>query len=309
MTEAPVLDGAGGFARWLTTSDGVRIRAVVWPCEAARGTVLILPGRTEHAEKYAGVAADLGSAGYASAAVDWRGQGLADRLLADGRKGHVGHFSEYQLDLAAFRTAVRAEGLPTPTFMLAHSMGGCIGLRALVDGLQVAAAAFSAPMWGIKVPGDQGMLFAKAFKAAATAGLRARYAPPPASGPVCYLETAPFAGNSLTGDEATWNRVQAMLRADPRLCIAGPTIGWLAEAMAECRALGRLPAPQVPCVTGLGSEERIVDPAAIEARMGTWPAGVLHRVAGGRHELLMESPALRTAFLARIIALFDAQPD
>ena len=41
MTDAPYLgDGpAGGFARWLTASDGVRIRAVLWPCDGARGTV------------------------------------------------------------------------------------------------------------------------------------------------------------------------------------------------------------------------------------------------------------------------------
>jgi len=308
VTDAPVLGSPGGHARWVRASDGVRLRVVFWPGDRVRGTVLICPGRTEHADKFDRLATDLNSAGYAAAAVDWRGQGLADRLLPDARKGHVARFSDYQLDLAAFRTAVRAEGLPAPLFLLAHSMGGCIGLRGLIDGLDVAAAAFSAPMWGIKVPGNQTTLFAGAFKAAAGAGLRARYAPPPATGPVCYVETAPFTANSLTGDEATWDRVQKILRADPRLCIAGPTVGWLAEAMAECRALARLPCPPVPCLTGLGSEERIVDPAAITTRMADWQGGVLHLAEGGRHELLMETAAIRAPFVQRIVALFDAQP-
>lgn len=310
MTAAPCLEDGhgGGHARWLTTADGVRIRAVLWPCPGARGTVLILPGRTEHAEKYGPTAARLAAAGYAAASVDWRGQGLADRLLPDRRKGHVDRFADYQLDLAAFHAAVRAADLPGPLFLMAHSMGGCIGLRGLMQGLDVAAAAFSAPMWGLKVPGGQTGLFAAVFSGLAGAGLRGRYAPPPASGPVCYLESGAFAGNTLTTDRTVWDWMQGQLRATPDLVLAGPTIGWLAEALAEIRALSRLPAPVLPCVTALGGHERIVDPAPIIARMARWPGGELLRVPGAEHEILMESAPLRDRFLARVTALFDAQP-
>ncbi len=310
MIPAPCLEDGhgGGQALWLQTSDGVCIRAVLWPCEGARGTVLILPGRTEHAEKYGPTALRLAAAGYAAAAVDWRGQGLADRLLPDRRKGHVGRFADYQLDLAAVRTAVRAAGLPAPLFLLAHSMGGCIGLRGLVQGLEVAAAAFSAPMWGLKVPGGQMGLFAAVFAGLAGAGLRTLYAPPPASGAICYLETAPFTGNTLTTDRDMWDWMQGQLRANPEIIIAGPTIGWLAQALAEMRALARLPSPPVPCVTALGGHERIVLPSAIEERMARWPGGELIRVPGAEHEILMETDALRDRFLSRAMALFDAQP-
>lgn len=308
MTPAPCLeDGYSGVkALWLTTSDGVRIRVVLWPHPGARGTVLVLPGRTEHAEKYGPTAARLAAAGYASAAIDWRGQGLADRLLPDPRKGHVGRFSDYQLDMDAFRGAVLAAGLPAPLFLLAHSMGGCIGLRSLIRGLDVAAAAFSAPMWGLKVPRGQTGLFSALFGALANAGLRGRYAPPPASGAICHLETGAFADNTLTTDPAVWDWMQGQLRANPELVIAGPTIGWLAEAMAEMQALAQLPSPKVPCVTGVGGHERIVDPDAIEARMARWPAGELIRVPGAEHELLMETATLRDRFLTRVTALFDA---
>ena len=135
------------------------------------GTVLMLPGRTEHAEKYGTTAERLAAAGYASAALDWRGQGLADRLLPDRRKGHVGQFADYQRDLDAFAAAVR-ETLPGPFYLLAHSMGGCIGLRGLMRGLDVAAAAFSAPMWGLDMPGGREGLFTTGFGLAARAGLR-----------------------------------------------------------------------------------------------------------------------------------------
>ena len=308
MTDAPYLgDGpAGGFARWLTASDGVRIRVVLWPCDGARGTVLMLPGRTEHAEKYGPTAARLAAAGYASAAVDWRGQGLAQRLLPDPRKGHVGRFADYQRDLDAFAAAAR-ETLPGPFYLLAHSMGGCIGLRGLMRGLDVAAAAFSAPMWGLDMPGGRTRLFSTVFSVAAMAGLRKAWSPPPATGPVCYLETAPFAGNTLTTDPQVWDWMQGQLRRTPGIALAGPTIGWVAEALADMAALAEMASPAVPCLTGLGGNERIVSKAAIESRMARWPGGELLRVPGAEHELLMESAPMRDAFLGRVLALFDAQ--
>ena len=49
---------AGGHALWVNTSDGVRIRIGLWPA-GEKGTVLLLPGRTEYIEKYGRAAADL----------------------------------------------------------------------------------------------------------------------------------------------------------------------------------------------------------------------------------------------------------
>ena len=117
----------GGYARWLQASDGVQIRVGVWPCSGAKGTVFLMPGRTEYIEKYGRAATDLAQRGYATVSIDWRGQGLADRPLDAQLTGHVDDFGEYQLDMDAVLTCARAEGLPEPWFMLAHSMGGCIG--------------------------------------------------------------------------------------------------------------------------------------------------------------------------------------
>ncbi|MFN4172311.1 MAG: alpha/beta hydrolase, partial [Pseudorhodobacter sp.] len=142
----------GGHAVWLRAADGVRIRLGLWPA-GPKGRVLIFPGRTEYVEKYGPFASDLARAGYGAAAIDWRGQGLADRLAPDPMLGHVGRFSDYQRDMAAVLAHLEATDGEAPRFLLAHSMGGCIGLRALTDGrdggMAVRAAAFSAPMWGI----------------------------------------------------------------------------------------------------------------------------------------------------------------
>src|SRR5687767_6022509 len=74
----------------LKTPDGVTLRYVRWPPPAGRkGTVCIFQGRGESAEKYFETVRDLQARGFAAAIVDWRGQGLSDRALADRRKGYV----------------------------------------------------------------------------------------------------------------------------------------------------------------------------------------------------------------------------
>lgn len=304
MNNAPYLgDGPEtGQATWVQTPDKVQIRAVWWPKDGARGTVFLLPGRTEHAEKYGPTAALLARAGFASTALDWRGQGLAQRLLADPLKGHVGRFSDYQTDLDAWLAA--AAHLPKPWFMLAHSMGGAIGLRGLMRGLPFEAAGFSAPMWGILVPGRRQRGYATLTGIARLVGMGAQYAPAPATGPVVYLETADFEDNSLTTDLETWRWMQGQVRAEPRLNLAGPTLGWLAQALRECLALARLPSPEIPAVTGLGGNERIVDSPAILDRMSRWPGGHLVQIPGAEHELLMAPPKQRDAFLTPVLDLF-----
>jgi lysophospholipase len=117
----------GATCVWLQAG-AARIRVAWWKA-GDKGTVLLLPGRTECVEKYGRAAGDLVARGFSVITIDWRGQGLADRALPDRREGHVGDFSEDQQDLDAMLAEATRAGLPQPWFMLAHSMGGCIGLR------------------------------------------------------------------------------------------------------------------------------------------------------------------------------------
>ena len=67
----------GAVVDWLGASDGTRFRVARWcPPDATRGTVVVLPGRTEFIEKYFEVIDSLLKRGFCAAALDWRGQGL-----------------------------------------------------------------------------------------------------------------------------------------------------------------------------------------------------------------------------------------
>lgn len=305
LADAPLRDDLaegppGGRAWWLTASDGVRIRIGAWP--GAGGTVFMFPGRTEYVEKYGRLAGDLRARGYGMLAIDWRGQGLADRLLPDPLVGHVTRFSDYQRDVAAVVAAASGLALPKPWFLIAHSMGGCIGLRALLNQMPVQAAAFSAPMWGI---GIKPHLRPGAWVVSTLAPLLGKgsaYAP--GTGPGTYVLATPFADNTLTTDPDMYAYMQRQVRGCPALALGGPSMAWLNEALREMRRLRAGPLPVVPTLVGLGRLERVVDPVAVRAVMARWTAAELLEFDGAEHELVMEQPATRKRFIDAAAALF-----
>ncbi len=69
--------------------------------------MVVLTGRAEFIEKYSTeIVGELLARGYAVAAMDWRGQGLSDRPLADRGKGHIDNFTTYMADVRLFLDSV-----------------------------------------------------------------------------------------------------------------------------------------------------------------------------------------------------------
>ena len=293
-----------GAAYWLICTDGLRIRAAVWGAETAtKGTIVLFPGRTEFIEKYGMTAAAFAARGYATLVVDWRGQGLSDRLLDDRALGHVGAFADYQLDVAALLSLARQLDLPKPMSLFAHSMGGCIGLRALIDGLEVTSAAFTGPMWGIALMPTKRYAAWIGSTVMQTLGLGTTIAP--GTVPQTYVLANPFDDNMLTKDAQMFELMKRQVERYPDLALGGPTMGWLNLALHECRALRAHPTPNVPSLCFLGTNERIVDIEAIHDRMSRWGGGELVKVDDGEHEIAMEGPATRKMLFDRCDAFYS----
>lgn len=292
---------------WLTASDGVRTRAGIWSeglNGPPKGTVLLFPGRTEYVEKYAITARDFAKRGYATVVNDWRGQGLADRLLPDRLKGHVTRFSDYQKDVTALMNGLQDLDLPKPYYLLAHSMGGAIGLRAVLDGLPVAATAFTGPMWGILIsPLMRPVAWALSFSARQV-GLGHLLVPSTKINN--YVLTEPFENNVLTSDPATFALLQQQLKAHPDLELGGPSLHWLLEALLEIRYLWRITPQELNILAMIGSNERINDSRAIQEFGAAWPKSRVEIICGAEHEILMERPEIRTPALDQIDAHFQA---
>ncbi len=294
VAEAP----PGEQAVWLCTEDGVRLRLAIWS-EGRKGTILLFPGRTEFIEKYGRTIGALQSLGYAVAVIDWRGQGLSDRLSAIRTLGHVASFADYQQDVATMMTAVRDMGLPAPFNLLSHSMGGAIALRALQDGLDVAHAIFSAPMWALSIDPMLRPVVHAVAAGGSSVGLGEEFSP--GTNADIFLATAPFEGNGLTSSPDSWAYLAKMVRTHPGLGIGGPSVNWLHESIVETRALLRMEPPKIPAMCLLGSSETVVDKREVLAYMEKWPDAFSVTLTGGEHETFMETAAIR----ARAMALLD----
>jgi len=282
----------------LASRDDVCLRAAWWPgADAAKGTAIILQGRTEMIEKYFETIAELHSRGYAAATFDWRGQGLSDRHLDDNYKGHVWDFSEYHSDLDAFLDQCVRPNLPPPYTLLAHSMGAHIGLRYLHDQPQsFDRAVLCSPMAYINTAPLPHFVARAIIFLGARFGKAEAYVP---GGKVYDPSRNAFEGNPLTRDAARFAREAQLFRRNPALVIGAPTLGWF-EAAYRSMAMALRPefgaAIKTPVLMIYGSEERVSLPryqALLASRLGNCRA---YCIAGARHEILQETDAIRAQF-------------
>jgi lysophospholipase len=305
---APVVGLPGAARAWeaglaLRAADGVALRAALWNPDGDRGLALYLPGRTEFLEKSAVAATALAARGFAVATLDWRGQGLSERPLAEPMKGHVERFGDFERDLAALLAAPEIAALGPPRLALAHSMGGAIALGAAARGLLAPRAlVLSAPLAGIAYAGAGRGIFRVMAKGARRLGLGHRW-PPVMGAKVPYVFRA-FEGNCLTCDPALYAWHGVAFREAPALALGLPTLGWMAAAEAAMARIAAMAPPQGPGLVLLGTEERVVDPAA--AALGAERLRYrLARIEGARHEPLIEAPGPRAAAWAALDAFLD----
>lgn len=289
---------------WLaTTQDGAALRFASWRAtgRTTRGTVVVVQGRAEFIERYSETIAELRRRGFHVLTFDWRGQGGSQRFVSRVRKGHVGRLRDYERDLALAMAEMQAR-LPPPYFVLAHSMGAALCLDAARhDALPVSRMVAIAPMLGLSMvarPRAARLLASLLF----WLGFGKSFVP---GGGETAIATKPFEGNRLTGDPARYARNSALSARARHLSIGDPTVAWIRTAFI---LMDRLTAPaaalgvRVPTLVIAAGLDPVVSTPAIErfaARLKTGPALVLPTA---RHEILMETDAIR----ARFWAAFDA---
>ena len=133
------VDGAGGKPLYCVSYDA----------DTPRGTVLVLHGFTENAEKFMEVIYSLVRNGLSVVAYDQRGHGHSwrdDAVASDPSLTHVSDFNEYEQDLLEVCRAVLKK-MPKPWMIFCHSMGGAVTSLFLERHADVfCRAALCAPM-------------------------------------------------------------------------------------------------------------------------------------------------------------------
>ena len=261
MSGAPFLSlPPGGLAptkvRWITASDGVRLRAAHWRADAPKALAVLLSGRTEFLEKMAVPAAELVARGYDVVTVDWRGQGLSDRHLDEELKGHVDDFAEFQLDLDALLASDPVPASGGKTLLMAHSMGGAIATGALLRSDLAGrfdAAVLCAPMYGIALNAPMRAAAWLTRRLGMAFGQGEKW-PPFGDVSTPYVLTGPDP-NVLTHDHDVWDWLVHVATHHGALNLAMPTLGWFDAAEREMVRIAGARSVALPALCLLGGAE------------------------------------------------------
>ena len=229
------------------------------------GLILVAHGVAEHAGRYGHVADLLVGLGLRVAIPDHRGHGRSGgkRLLARD-------LSEFGADLETLRTLELVDG--RPTYLLGHSMGGCIALDYALDHqASLAALVLSAPA---VLPGDDiNPLLIKVAKVLGKV--------------VPGLPGQKLSSASISRDPA----VVAAYDADPlnyRGALSAGIGGAMLRAMESFPA--RLPSLKLPLLVLSGTDDKIVNPegARLVDRLAGSSDKTLKMYDGLYHEVFNE---------------------
>ncbi|WP_027487962.1 alpha/beta fold hydrolase [Allorhizobium undicola] len=285
---------------YFTAHDGVRLRYGLFKStRPAKGTVVLVHGRSECIEKYFETIRDLTEAGLWVATYDLRGQGLSDRPLKDRLRGHVRRFEDYEKDLTSFIESVALPDGRLPLYLLAHSTGGLIALSAAPRlGNRIQRMVLSAPFVGLH---GEIMAARKIFALARLASLSG-------FGTMAFSKGSRpplFDGNPLTGDEKRFARNISIAVNVPELALGPPSARWLHEcdkAIRRVQSPAHLTRITIPTLVIAPMQDGVVPFSAQEHLARNFRAGQILPIAGARHEVFQEQDRYRTQALAALHA-------
>ena len=268
------------------TTDGIRVRTSFWAANDPVGTVFVFPGRADYIEKYGGLANFCLSNNLNVIAIDWRGQGLSERLLDDKNIGHIEDFKNYQNDVEVIIKEAKDASLVKPWIIFAHSMGGLIGLRTLHDNPVFEKVVFTSPMWGIQMPPILKSGASIIMSLISLIGKMETYAP--TTSPETRILNEEYEFNKLTSDIRNFKLLRQQLIQHPDLQIGGPSSAWVSAALDEIEfQIGNEP-PITPALCFLGEKEEIIDNLAVREFCKNWDSCDLISIPDAKHDLLME---------------------
>lgn len=312
--------------------DGASLRYARWRSprtdQPPAGVVVFFSGRTEFIEKNIYSYQQLLKDNYDVWTLDWRGQGLSDRLIADQPdKGHIDSFATYVSDAEEFLTkVVKIDEIDVEQkILLAHSMGGAIATLYLIDHpTQFDKAVFSSPLMGLPWKVDNPIIrILNALKTLPAIGRQSCAGSPftqcdwqselVADFDPCAFDMRPTdedfvsIDNSerFSHDKSKLQEVGCLMAANrsiagngPNLALGGSTSGWLRAAFeASDRIQAERQRFQTPTLIVGAGEETVV--ANSEQTRFCEAEGVpccRIEIAGAGHEILIEDEEKRRQF-------------
>jgi alpha-beta hydrolase superfamily lysophospholipase len=221
----------------LTSRDGTRLHARIWPVDQPRVWLAIAHGLGEHSGRYERLARAMSGYRIGCYAVDLRGMGRSE-----GRRGHLERWQQWVDDYACFYQAVLEDAGGTEVVPLGHSFGGLVVVSAVLSGAvdpsrfvlsnPAFRAAVEVPSWKLRL--------GRAASRLVPALTMANEVDP------ALISRDPSVVDAYRNDSLVHDRISARLFVE-----------WSA---ASEQALARAPEIKLPFLLIVGSDDRLIDP-------------------------------------------------
>jgi lysophospholipase len=267
-----------------------------------KGTLICLPGLSEFGEKYIETAKFFNTHGFDFFVIDWAYQGRSVRYK---NRPHKRHSDGYDTDISDLHYFIqKIIKTDDNLYMLAHSMGGNIGLRYIIQHPEsIKSACISTPMLGIKnirYFSPFLKLFLSFFKK-----IEGRYVP---GGKDWHENARSCDGEDIFSSDIVRDTIHnKWCLSNPPLQVGNPTMKWLYESMLSIDILKSkkvLQQIQTPITLITAEKEALVDNAAIRRADHIMPHAKLVFLSNAKHEILMETDDIRDVMLKEALEIF-----
>ena len=283
-----------------TNQQGLALKYFYSLTHPDNNTLVIVPGRTEPALKYAELIYDLRHSPLNIFIMDHQGQGYSERLLRDSQKGHVHRFNDYVQDFEQFINTVVVKNSGNKLYLIAHSMGAAIAASYLSRHPGVfTKAALMAPMLEINTEPYSEIVARYYAKVLVAIGKGHDYAP--GKGPYKPEEDV-FETNDVTQSEVRFNASKSLFLNDPSLIVAGPSARWVHESLKFTKKIHKLTI-KTPVLLFQSGKDEVVKPSRQNAFCREIFCQMI-KVPEAKHELLMEKDSIRNPILNQIESFF-----
>ena len=285
-----------------------------------RKCLIISSGRSEGYLKYKELSFDLFNLGYNIFLIDHRGQGISERLLANGHKGYVDNFEFYVNDFAYFIEKIvtpncTLNGIYNKPYLLAHSMGSAIAARYLQEYPEsIQAAVLSSPMFGFNSGGIPEVIAKPLIQASNTLNQWIDDEPWYFLGQHDYSEND-FDGNPLMHSALRFQQFGQLYQDSPELQLGGVTVKWLAESLIALETLfAKIDQIKTPTFVIQAGNDKIVSNQAQDdfclqlhqLHPQSCPDGKPFVIDNAYHELFFEQDIYRQQALAAAVKWFES---
>lgn len=288
-----------GWEDFIFTADGRKLHYEAYDKTLSRGSVVILHGFTESAEKFREAAYYFRKAGYGVYSLDMEGHGKSHRTSTKKEKVEIDSFDTYAEDLKLFIDRVVVPATKNgKVYIYSHSLGSTVALLYMMkQPYIIEKAVLSSPM----ICGNMGMPVAVAGTVARLlCALGGKGIPAPGR---CVFDENQTVENSDATSKARFEYYHNKRKREPLYQTSGPAFGWVKASLeARDKILGGekikteslIFLPEEDRQLLHSYTEKFADKADIEIK----------RVKNSRHEIFMSGDETLKWYFEEVLEFF-----